>query len=202
MSNFVLGIAGGSGAGKSTVAFGLADKWPEKTLIFHLDDYSKPESDVPKVDGLSNWDSPDALNSEKMISDLAKLKNNQPAVINTKSPRLNPDFLKTGKRIPIEFQPKPLIIVEGFLSFHYDALRNLMDLKIYLDAPYELHSRRRVHGKLHNFPAEYDELILKPMHEQFVLPSKQFADKVIQVENLTENEAISKVANLIPVQFA
>src|SRR5487761_1558705 len=188
MSNFVLGIAGGSGAGKSTVAFGLVDKWPEDTLIFHLDDYFKPEKDVPKVDGLANWDSPEALYVDKMVQDLALLKSGQPAVINTKSPRLNPDFLKTGKRIPIEFQPKSLIVVEGFLSLHFKALRKLMDLTVYLEAPYELHTSRRVHGKLHNFPPEYDELILRPMHEQYVLPSKQFADQMIEVGKLSKEQ--------------
>jgi uridine kinase len=197
MTNFVLGIAGGSGAGKSTLAFGLEDKWPKDTLVFHLDDYFKPEDDVPKVRNLTNWDSPEALYSEKMARDLQLLKTGVSAVINTKSPRLNPDFLQTGKRIPVEFKPKPLIVVEGFLSFHFEALRRLMDLSVYLDAPYELHSSRRIHGKLHKFPPEYDEYILRPMHEQYVAPSKQYADVVMDVAVLTKNQALQKMVELV-----
>ena len=197
MSNFVLGIAGGSGTGKSTLAFGLADKWPDSTVVFHLDDYFKPEAMVPKIHGLANWDSPDALFADKMIRDLQQLKNGKPAVINTKSPRLNPDFLETGLRIPVEFQPKPLIIVEGFLSLHFEHLRELMDLRIYLDAPYELHKARRVHGKLHDFPSNYDDYVLKPMHERYVAPSKQHADKIIDVAELKKEQVITEVSELI-----
>ena len=197
MNNFVIGIAGGSGSGKSTLAFNLLDTWPDKSLVFHIDDYFKPESDVPKVQGITNWDSPEALYVEKMVHDLGLLKHGQSAVINTKSPRLNPTFLQTGKRIPIEFQPKPLIIVEGFLSLHLEAIRKLLDLKIYLEAPFELHISRRIHGKLHNFPAEYDEVVLKPMHEQFVLPSKRYADEIIEISKLSENEVLKKVIGLI-----
>lgn len=196
MQSFVLGISGGSGSGKSTLAFGIQDALPAQTLVFHLDDYFKPETEVPQRAGFVNWDDPEALYHQKMTQDLKMLKSGQPATINTKSPRLNPEFLKTGKRIPITFQSKPLIVVEGFLSLHYPDLRELFDTSVYLEAPFELHTARRVHGKLHAFPPEYDELVLQPMHKQFVAPSKQYATEVIDV---SEQSAETVLAHLLEV---
>lgn len=194
---FVLGVCGGSGSGKSTLAFGLADTYPDETLVFHVDDYFRPEADVPKLHGMPNWDCPEALYTDKMVNDLRALKQGMPAIINTKSPRLNPGFLKTGKRIPVEFQPRPLIIVEGFMALHLAELRNLFDCSIFLDAPFELHASRRIHGKLHKFPPEYDEFVLRPMHEKYVLPSKKFADVVIQVDQKTAADVLAEAQKLL-----
>ena len=200
MTPFIIGVAGGSGSGKSTLAFSLQDKFQDNVLIFHIDDYFKPEKEVPTKSGLVNWDDPGALYSQKMAQDLALLKSGKPVTIHTKSPRFNPNFLKTGERIPVEFTPKPLIVVEGFLALHYPEIRTLCDISIYLDAPFELRSKRRVHGKLHNFSAAYDELILQPMHEQYVEPSKQHADIVLDIAELTQNEVLSKVIDMLPAE--
>jgi uridine kinase len=197
MQSFVVGIAGGSGTGKSTLAFGLADAYPHKALVFHIDDYFKPEDKVPSLHGMKNWDTPAALYTDKLVHDLSLLKSGKPVVVSTKSPRLNPEFLKTGQRIPVEFNPAPLIIVEGFLVLYIEALRELLDIAIYLDAPYELRTSRRLHGKLHNFPPEYDDLILKTMHEQYVLPSKERADEVIEVAELSPQEVLEHVTLLL-----
>jgi uridine kinase len=89
---FIIGICGG--AGKSTHTYGLTDSYPKKFTVFHLDDYFRPVSKVPKLRGMVNYNVPDALYSDKMIRDLSKLKSGKSTIINTKSPRLNPDFLK------------------------------------------------------------------------------------------------------------
>src|SRR5690349_16618679 len=138
MTPYVVGLAGGSGSGKSTLAFGVADALPGDVLVFHLDDYFRPEEEVPVKEGMVYWDDPRALYAGKMVTDLARLKAGERAIINTKSPRLNPDFIKTGKRLPVEFEPKRLIIAEGFLTLHYSGLRRLLDLSIYLDSPFDL----------------------------------------------------------------
>ncbi len=193
MKSFVVGLCGGSGAGKSTLAFSLEDSYPGKVTVFHLDDYFRPSDEVPKLHGLTNWDDPRALYSDKMIKDLSALKNGRTTIINTKSPRLNPDFLKTGKRIPVEFRPNTLIVVEGFLTFYFKELRDLIDFSVYLEAPYELHTSRRVHGKLHNFPSQYNDLVLKPMHEKYVYPYKKFADMVLGINGLSKEKVLEEV---------
>ena len=199
MHPFVVGIAGGSGSGKSTVAFGLEDKFPGQVTVFHVDDYFKPAAEVPVLEGLTNWDDPEALYHEKMIHDLALLKAGQTAVINTKSPRLNPDFPETRQRIPVEFQPRPLIVVEGFLALHFPGLRQLLDLSVFLDAPFDLHIARRVHSKQlkAEFPDDYQERIIRPMHEKYVAPSKQYADGVIDVSETPQETVLEQVTELI-----
>lgn len=200
MSPYLIGAAGGSGSGKSTLAFGLEKDFPNQVSIFHIDDYFKPEHDVPHVNGIPNWDSPESLYAEKMVADLAKLKLGQSAIINTKSPKLNPDFLVTGKRIPVEFKPKPLIVVEGFLALYFEGIRNLLDKSIYLDAPFSVHTGRRLHGKLHKFPPEYDELILRPMHELYVKPTKLYADLLINVTDMEADKVLKEVIDKLELR--
>lgn len=197
MKPFVIGIAGGSGSGKSTLAFGLEDQFPGKVLIFHIDDYFKPKDQVPLTSGVSNFDHPNALYIDKIVSDLKSLINYQPVTIMTKSPRLNPDFLKTKQRIPVEFEPKPVIVVEGFLTLQIKEVRELLDVSIYLDAPFDQHISRRVHGKIHNFPDDYNEKIIKPMHDKYVAPSKKFADTIIDVSKLDQAEVLRQVSNIV-----
>jgi uridine kinase len=196
-TSYVLAVCGGSGSGKSTLAFGLQDRFPGQVLILHIDDYFRPESEVPVLQGMASWDDPQAVYSDKMINDLAQLKAGETVTVKTKSPRLNPDFLKTGARIPVEFEPRPLIVVEGFLALHFQGLRKLYDYAIYLDVPFEVHTSRRVHGKLHNFSTEYDEKVLKPMHEQYVTPSRQYADLTLQVGAMNQQQVLEKVISML-----
>src|SRR6266404_3557580 len=110
-----IGIAGGTGAGKSTLCAALMDKYPDKIGLMQLDDYFKPSAQAPKFEEHINWDHPDALYLNKLVEDLIELSQGKPIVINTKNERLNPDYKKTEKRIPIKFQPKPIMLVEGYL---------------------------------------------------------------------------------------
>ena len=197
MKPFVVGIAGGSGSGKSTLAIGLQKTFPNAVLIFHLDDYFKPEADVPVRANMANWDHPQALYYTKMVHDLAALKAGKTVTVLTKSPALNPSFVKTGKRIPVDFVPQQIIIVEGFLVLHYTKIRKLLDMSVFLDAPFYVHSQRRVHGKLHNFPPDYDSAVLRPMHDRYVTPSRVHADTVLNVTQLNQTQVLATVAGLI-----
>lgn len=199
MKPFVVGIAGGSGSGKSSLAFGLQHTFPEVSLIFHIDDYFRPAAEVPIRAGMKNWDDPRAIYYSKMAQDLAQLKAGQPVIIHTKSPDLNPEFIRSGQRIPVEFVPKPLIIVEGFLALHFPKIRALLDLSIYLDGPFDIHVARRLHTKIHpnEFPPEYVQKVLRPMHERYVAPSKVQADLVINVTSQSEKDVLKKVAPMV-----
>src|SRR3989344_4640189 len=103
MKPIFIGIAGGTGAGKSTLCTALMDKYPDKIGLIQLDDYFKPESEVPKLEGHVNWDHPNALFLDKLANDLAQLSEGRSVIINTKNERINPKYKKTDKRIPVKF---------------------------------------------------------------------------------------------------
>jgi uridine kinase len=196
MTPFVLGVAGATGSGKSTLAFGLQDTLPKGVMVFHIDDYFKPKAEVPVYKGMANWDDPKSLHENKMVADLARLKAGESVIINTKSPRHNPDFAKTEQRIPVEFKSQPIIVVEGFLALHFPRLRELYDLSIFLEAPFDLRLSRRSHFMYE----EYKQKVLPPMYAKHVEPSRKFADLVLDVTEMPETEVLAKVSDLISAQ--
>lgn len=197
MKPFVIGIAGGSGSGKSTLAFGLQKTFTNAVLIFHIADYFKPETDVPRRAGMANWGHPLAFYYTKMVHDLADLKAGKTVTINTKSSTLNPNFVKNGQRIPIIFEPKQIIIVEGLLALHYPKICKLLDMSIFLDAPFYVQAKRRLHDNLHGFPSQYDAAVLRPMHDRYVTPSRIHAEVVLNVVQLNQPQVLQKVSALI-----
>lgn len=192
MNPVFVGLAGGSGAGKSTVAFALVDKHPENITIVHLDDYHKKRESLPLMNGVPNWDHPDAINFEQLVSDLQTLKGGNPIIVRTKNERFNPRAKEIG-RLPMEIVPKPIIILEGYLALYNPEVRKLLDCKIFLDAPHDIRVKRRT--KL--LTPSYNEEILAPMHEQYVEPTKQYADYVIDVAPLSKEQLIAKVEQIV-----
>ena len=96
MKHFLIGIAGGSGCGKSTLSYGLKNKYPDLIEVVHFDDYQKEEMNIPFLEGMRNWDHPDAINFKQLYSDLIQLKNNNEIAVMTKSSILNPTYEKKG----------------------------------------------------------------------------------------------------------
>jgi len=188
----LIGIAGGSGAGKSTVCFGLWDKHPKEVGVFHLDDYFKPKEEVPVLNGRLNFEDPASIDFERFRKDLESLKKGQSVKVYTKSERLNPHFETKGK-ILVEIEAKPIMLVEGYLLFYDEQVRNLFDIKIYLDIPHEARYARRVHFK----DREYEEQFLIPMHKKYVEPTKTFAEHIINVSKLSKKEVLSDVEKII-----
>lgn len=193
MKPIFIGIAGGTGAGKSTLCTSLQDKYPEQIGLIQLDDYFKPTKDIPMLDGLRNWDHPDALYFDKLVEDLSKLASGQSVVINTKNERLNPDYKTTDKRIPVEFKPKPIMLVEGYLVLFDKRIREMLSSSIWLELPHKIRWGRRVHFKYQ----EYETNVLIPMHEQFAQPTKKYAEHVINVESLPKEAVFEKVDKVV-----
>lgn len=193
MKPFVVGIAGGTGSGKSTLTFGLEEIFSGKVTTVHLDDYFKPPEEVPKQGGMLNYDHPDALYLERLVKDLHALKSGKTVVINSKDHRVMGEYGTASERNPTNHYPRPLVLVEGFLTLSYGPIRQLLDLKIYLDAPFELHLGRRVHFMLD----EYSKQVLRPMHDRYVEPSKRYADRIIDVSKLKPVEVLQQVEQLI-----
>jgi uridine kinase len=157
--SILIAVAGGSGAGKSTLCTKLIDAYPDKIGLVQLDDYFKPAAEVPYIRGYEVWDHPDSLFLNRLASDLEQLKNGNAVMINTKNLRLNPSYAQTEKRIKVLFEPKPIMLVEGYLVLYLKAIRDLLETSIWLEAPHDMRWDRRVHFR----NSGYEKDILMPM---------------------------------------
>ena len=194
----VVAIAGGSGAGKSTISYSLVDSDPEKFDILNFDDYQKLKSDddLPIIDEIINWDHPDIIRWDDLISDINTLKNGGAITINSWAHRSNPDYHKHKKMIKRTIPPKEIIIVEGYLALYNPILNNLYDLSIYLDIDESTRNERRDKGAVVTNEG-YVEKVLIPMHRKYVEPTKRNADHVIDTSGLSLEQVKSKVMSLV-----
>ena len=193
MKPIFIGITGGTGAGKSTIANSLQDKYPNKIGLVQLDDYFKPSTEVTEFKGYRNWDHPNMLDFDKIVKDLSELSQGKSVMIETKNEKLNPEYKKTRKKVSVELSPKPIILVEGHFVLFDERIRGFLDTSIWLDVDYEKRWERRVHFK---YP-EYKEKVLKPMHDKFVEPTKKYADHIIKASALTESQIEREVEDII-----
>ncbi len=166
---FIVGIAGGSGSGKTTLAEGLKKAFPKESTIIHLDDFFVAEKDMPILAGEHNHDDPISVNLPRLIQNLSRL------IDNVEQPNL--------------------IVVEGFLLLHFKEIRELLNLKIFLEAPFEVIAKRRVHPMWDN----YLTYVLKPMYERYVLPSSQYADIVFDVSTESQKTILRKTTELVSI---
>jgi len=88
----IIGMAGGSGSGKSTVAIALCKKYPEKFALLHLDDYFKKTEEVPKLEGFTNWESPESIRFDDLFKDIKSLSEGREIKVLTKSELYNPNY--------------------------------------------------------------------------------------------------------------
>ena len=203
MNHFIIGITGGSGCGKSTLSYRLKTRYLGLIEVVHFDDYQKEENDLPFFKGMRNWDHPDAIDFKQLHTDLISLINDNQVKIMTKSSALNPAYERTG-RIELIMKPKKIIIVEGYLALHDKKIRNLFNLKVFLDIPIKESMKRRC-KITYNDELEYNNKILIPMHSKYVASTKQFADLSIDVMKNDKEKVFDIVhkrlseLNLLPV---
>ncbi|RCK77422.1 MAG: Uridine kinase [Ignavibacteriae bacterium] len=195
----IIGIAGGTGSGKTTVTYKILERLDiNKVVVIQHDAYYK---DISVFNGLKpseiNFDHPDALETSLLIEHIKRLKE-------WKSIQLPIyDFKSyTRSKETVLIQPKNIIIIEGILIFVEKELRDLMDIKIYVDTDADERLLRRIKRDLiergrsiESIIAQYNSTV-KPMHLEFVEPSKRWADVIIPKGG--ENEvAIDMVATKI-----
>lgn len=182
----IIGIAGGSGSGKSTVSYALVDSDPQTFTVLNIDDYHRHREDpnLPMLSGMINWDHPDIMRWDDLISDVRKLKDGQSINIETKASRENPDYALHRMTVRREIKPTDVLIVEGYLALYNSELVKLFDKTFYLDLDPAIRMQRRDKHKLIG-ETEYNEKILAPMHEKYVEPTKATADVVIDVSSQT-----------------
>lgn len=193
---FVIGIAGASGSGKTTLASSLQQVLGEdRCAVMHADDYFKPLAEIKKS-GTVDFDAPEAIDFDLMVSHLLSLKVGQSV--------LQPcyDFTVCDRVGEKWLEPKKIIIVEGFLLFLIPSLRNQFDLTVFLDADDDVLCLRRLERDLlvlHRPFTQVKQYYLnnvKPALKRFVAPSKQYAKLVIDA-NAPQAEIVDQLVGAI-----
>ena len=178
----VIGIAGGSGSGKTTVQRRIIEAFgPDRIALLDHDSYYLDLSHLPPEDRARfNFDHPDALETSLMVEHLDRLLAGEPVEKPTY------DFTTHSRRAEtLTVQPHPVVIVEGILVLAEPALVERMDVKIYVDTPDDVRLIRRIERDLHERGRDIDAIIrqyqrtVRPMHLEFVEPSKRVADVII-----------------------
>ncbi len=178
----VIGIAGGSGSGKTTVAQSILQRvGPERIAFLQHDAYYKDLSGLPPAQRAEvNFDHPNSLETDLLIQHIEQLKNGEPVQVPIY------DFAthsRTGRTFTVA--PRPVILVEGILIFVEPALRELFDIKIFVDTDSDLRFIRRLQRDLAERGRTTESVIkqylatVRPMHLEFVEPSKRYADIII-----------------------
>lgn len=179
---FVIGIAGGSGSGKTTVAQQILQRIGEERIAFlQHDAYYKDLSHLPPEERARvNFDHPDALETELLIRHIQLLREGQAVQVPVYDFTTHTRLSQT-----ITVEPRPLILVEGILVFVEKALREQFDLKIFVDTDADIRFIRRLQRDIRERGRSMDSVIqqylttVRPMHLEFVEPSKRYADVII-----------------------
>ena len=177
----LIGIAGGTGSGKSTFADRLLALFPNEITVISYDNYYKPQDHLSFEDRIkTNYDCPDALDTDLLVKHLRSLQNGE--VVDVP----NYDFkVHTRKSELSRLEPSPVIIVDGILTFHDERLREMFDIKIFTDADADERILRRLRRDVRERGRDIDGVIsqylgtVKPMHGIYVEPTKKYADIII-----------------------
>ncbi len=202
-SPIVLGIAGGTGSGKTTVANVILDRVGASKIAFLPHDaYYKDLDDLPRSQrDLINFDHPDSLETNLMVEHLTRLRGGQPVDIPIY------DFTthrRTDNTSRIE--PQPVILVEGILVFSEASLRELFDIKIFVDTPPDIRFIRRLErdiierGRTVESVIQQYQMTVRPMHLEFVEPSKRYADVIIPeggLNTVAMDMVVARIENML-----
>ena len=178
----IIGIAGGSGSGKSTVATNVADALDTLSVAFiDMDAYYRNFTDLSLDERRKlNWDHPDAFDYDLLTEHLERLADRKPI------DKPVYDFvthLRSEGRVTVE--PSDVIVIDGILLFVDERVRDLCDVKVFVDADADIRLIRRISRDMSARGRPLDEIIqqylstVQPMHLQFVEPSKRYADIIV-----------------------
>ena len=176
----IIGIAGGTGSGKSTFTNRIRDRFGEQITVLYYDNYYRAHDELPFEERKTlNYDHPDAFETELLIRHLELLKQGEAIDCPTY------DFSQHNRAKEIlRISPKPVILLEGILVLYDPRIRNLLDMKVYVDADADERILRRVLRDTRERGREVENIIeqylttVKPMHNLYVEPTKVYADIV------------------------
>ncbi|WP_408025026.1 uridine kinase [Tenacibaculum sediminilitoris] len=179
---FVIGIAGGTGSGKTTVVNQIINELPaDEVCVISQDSYYKETDNLTYEERTKiNFDHPRAIDFDLMVEHLTNLKNGdiiEQPIYSFVTHNRTKDTIKT--------HPRKVIIIEGILIFNNKELRNLCDIKVFVHADADERLIRRVRRDIKERGRDIDEVLnryqntLKPMHQEFIEPTKNYADIII-----------------------
>ena len=177
----VIGSAGGTGSGKTTLMDNLVRRFGDQVTVLSHDNYYRRRDDMTIEQRRQvNYDEPDALETDLMVEHLDQLRRGEAIECPVY------DFTQHNRSDrTITIVPKRVIIVEGILIFENEALRDLMDIRIFVDTDADVRLGRRIlrdveeRGRTLQSVLEQYETTVKPMHEKYVEPSKKHANLVV-----------------------
>jgi uridine kinase len=191
----LIGIAGGTGSGKTSFAVKIRDRVGEdRCVLIAQDAYYKDGSTLSHAaQAAINYDHPDAFDTSLLVQDLRDLRSGRPV------PHLTYDHASYARRVlPDPVKPRQVVILEGILVLAEEPLRRLMDIKLFIDADSDVRILRRLQRDIQergrNFESVQRQYLesVRPMHLEFVEPSKRYADLIVPegAENEVALEAV------------
>jgi len=178
----LVGIAGGTGSGKTSLAVKIQERvGDDRCMLLAQDAYYKDGSRLsPEAQAAINYDHPEAYDTSLLVQDLRDLKAGRPV------PHLTYDHAAYARKVlPDALTPKPVVILEGILVLAEEALRRLMDIKLFIDADADVRILRRLDRDIRDRGRSFESVqrqylaSVRPMHLEFVEPSKRYADLII-----------------------
>ncbi len=177
----IIGIAGASGSGKTTLAKELSARFGDQVILLSHDNYYKCRDDIPLEErNKINYDEPNALETELLIDHLKQLRMGKTIF------RPTYDF-KTHNRTDemVRVDPRRVIIVEGILVFENKELRDMMDLRVFVDTDQDICLARRIRRDVHRRHRTMESVLdahmetVRPMYDLHVAPTKAFANIIV-----------------------
>ncbi len=177
-----IGITGGSGSGKTTIVNKIFSEVPEKSIaIIEQDAYYKDQSHLSFEERCkTNYDHPFAFDTDLLIEHIEQLKNGHAI----EKPVYDYE-VHNRKKETVLIEPKEIIIIEGLLVFYDERIRNLLDIKIFVDTDPDIRLIRRIIRDINERARTVDSVIaqyintVRPAHEQFIEPTKKYADIIV-----------------------
>jgi uridine kinase len=177
----VIGVAGGTGSGKTTVARKLVEQFADSVVYLEQDSYYKDQSHLSMEERKkTNYDHPLAFDNDLLLEHLQKLLNYEPI-----DKPVYDYTLHTRSAETVRLLPKDVIIVEGILVLDDARLRDLMDIKIFVDTDADVRILRRIERDIQERGRTLESVmeqylnVVRPMHLQFIEPTKRYADLII-----------------------
>ncbi|MEM9325257.1 MAG: uridine kinase [Bacteroidota bacterium] len=202
----LIGIAGGSGSGKTRFGSDLQKSFPVGTVeIFSLDNYYRPQEEQPKdFEGEPNFDTPESFYQQRLFEDLRSIKLGNELQV----PKYQFNIDRGADPVYITVRPTPIVLVEGIFTFYFQEVVDLLELKIFIQAPLWLMMKRRIerdemergYGDMKQTLMRFERHVA-PAFNQYILPCREKSDIIIPNHESYDN-ALSLLRTYLSARLA